>query len=393
MPMTWVELHQQLQDEGYFERIALNPLAQFGSEQQALLGSRYLPEVLVPENSYEEVQIRYRTKPALDGTRYSPVQMQRGGQLIGSFKVDLGHTDTADEMTGQDHDGLIKILMQNREQTAIAQAIRWADNALLRPHTIKNELQRWEAIVLGQVTRRGSNGYSEVVDYFKPAGHRPTVLGGTTGSPQGWHLGTYDPYDDIFAGKETLTNKGYAVTDMICTASILKVLRNNATIATRTSQVRVDNSGQIQGTTSYVSDVVLNQVNSDNGLPPFTLYNAGYETASGFKRYLDLTDGADYLIMLGRTQRQWDMVTDYAARVAGSVQNDVYNGQSLVLDSTLGYYGVGRNVGAASSGRTIHTEVQEKKPRGYYGEAYQAGLPVVTDPEAIYVIRVNRPTA
>lgn len=393
MPLTYVELHQQLQDEGYFERISLNPLAQFGSEQQPLLGARYLPEILVAQNSYEETQIRYRTKPALDGTRYSPAQMQRGGHLIGSFKVDLGHTDTADEMTGQDHDGLVQLLMQDRDQMGIAQVIRWADNCLVRPHVIKNELQRWQAIVLGQVTRQGSNGHNELVEYYKPTGHRPEIPGGTTAAKQGWHLGTYDPYDDIFAGKEKLAQLGYEVTDMLCTAGLMKVLRNNAKIATRTSQVAVNASGQIQGTTGYVSDATLNQVNSDNGLPPFTVYNGGYETATGFKRYLDLAAGADYLVMMGRTMRQWDMVTDFAARVADSVQNDVYNGQSLVLDSTLGYYGVGRNVGASGSGRTIHTEVQEKKPKGYYGEAYQTGLPVITEPEALYIIKVNRPTA
>ncbi|MEM7771966.1 MAG: major capsid protein, partial [Cyanobacteria bacterium P01_A01_bin.37] len=360
------------------------------------LGARYLPEILVPENAYSETQIRWRTQPALDGTRYSPVQMQRGGTLMGEFKVDLGNTDTGDEMTGQDHDGLIKLLNQDRDMEGIAQVMRWADNSLLRPHLIKNELQRWQAIVLGQVTRNGSEGYTETVSYFQPAGHRPEVLGGTTGSPAGWYLDTYDPFDDIFAGKEKLASLGFEVSDIICNAKPMATLRGNATVATRTSMVRVNDSGQIRGTTGYVSNATINQVLADNDLPPVTVYNAGYQTPTGFLRFLDLSDTHDYFIMLGRTTRQWDLVTDFSTRAepgSGTFDRDAIDPGSLTINSTLGYYGVGRNVGSSGSGRTIFTMTQDKKPKGYYGEAYQAGLPVVTEPEAIYVIRVKRPTA
>lgn len=393
---TYLELHQELKEQRYFERIALNPLAQFGSEQQPLLGARYLPEILVPENAYEETQIRYRTQPALDGTRYSPAQMQKGGALIGTFKVDLGSTDTADEMTGQDHDGLIKLLMQTREMDAIAQVVRWVDNSLVRPHVIKNELQRWEAIIKGQVTRRGSNGYNEPVDYYKPPGHRPAAIsGGTVASPTGWYLGTYDPMDDIFAAKEKLSGLGYEVTDIICTQKLMSVLRSNATVATRTSQVRVNDAGQIQGTTGYVTNATINQVLADNDLPPITVYNAGYQTPTGFQRYLDFSATEDYMVILGRTARQWDLVTDWGTRVEGTegvFDREAIDAQSLTISSTLGYYGLGRNVGAGGSGRSVFTEAQERKPRGYYGEAYQTALPVVTEPEAIFILTIGRPT-
>jgi len=390
---TWLELYRQLDEDRYFHRVALNPLAQFGSEDQPLLGARYLPEVLVGENSYEETQVRYRSMPALDGTRYSPAQLQSNGALVGSFKVDLGNTDTASQFTGQDHDGVIKLLMRDGEEEAIAQLIRWSDSTLVRPHTIKNELQRWEAIIQGQVTRKGSNGYSEVVNYHKPVGHRPEVSGGTAGTPEGWYSNTYDPYDDIFAGKEKLEDLGYMVTDMILTPKLFSVMRKNAEVAKRNSSVVVNASGQITSLSSQISMAELNQINSDNGLPPFTSYNGGYESATGFKRFLDAPDGdRDYLIMLGRSQRQWDMKTDYASRVEG-IDTSSFSDQAIVLSNTLGYYGVGRNVGQSSSGRTVLTEPQNRKPQGLYGEAYQAGLPVITEPDAIFVIQVLRPTA
>jgi hypothetical protein len=392
---TFIELHQELKEQRYFERIALNPLAQFGSEEQPMLGARYLPEILVPENAYEETQIRYRTQPALDGTRYSPAQMQKGGALIGTFKVELGNTDTADEMTGQDHDGLVKLLMQNRDMEGIAQVVRWMDNAIVRPHMIKNELQRWQAIIKGQVVRNGSNGYTETVEYYKPAGHRPEVVGGTVASPAGWYLGTYDPFDDIFAGSEKLAGLGYRVSDIICSQKLMAVIRANATVATRTSNVSVNANGQIVGTTNYVNTANIQQVLADNSLPPITVYNAGYQTPTGYQRFLDLDTTHDYMIMLGRTERQWDLVTDWGTRVEGATgvfDTEAIDASDLTISSTLGYYGIGRNVGAGGSGRTIHSEVQLKKPMGYYAEGYQAGLPILTEPEAIYIIRVQRPT-
>lgn len=395
MTMTFEELYRQFEadDEGYFARMALNPLAQFGTEQQPLLGARYLPEVLVPENAYQEDQIRFRVKPALDGTRYSPTQMQRSGMLIGSMKVELGETDVADEFTGKDHDGLVRLLMRGGDEQAIANVIRWSDNALLRPHLIKNELQRWQAIIGAQVVRNGSDGYTEPVNYYAPSGHRPTVSGGTTGSPQGWYLDTYDPYDDIFAGVQKLQDLGFNVTDMICTPKLTSVLQTNAKVATRTSGVVVNSSGQIQGVSGRVSMAALQQINSDEGLPPFTIYNAGYETPTGFKRYLDSPAGdRDYLILLGQSQLQWDMKTDFAARVDG-VTSANFDNQAVVLDNVLGYYAVGRNVGQGAPGRTIYTEFRGKKPVGLFGEAYQTGLPVIQQPEAIYVIQVIRPTS
>ena len=400
MTLSFIELYQQFErdEAGYFKRLALNPLAQFGSEDQPLLGARFLPEVLVPENSYQEDQIRYRVTPALDGTRYSPAQMQRSGMLIGQLKVDLGYTDTASEFTGQQHDGLVKLLSRGGDMDAIAQVIRWTDNSLLRPHVIKNELQRWEAIVQAQVTRRGSDGFQETVQYYAPANHRPTVSGGTTGAPAGWYAASgYDPYDDIFAGVQKLEDLGYQVTDMICTGKPMSVLRQNAEVVKRTSKVIVNASGQLAGSTGRVTQADLQMINQDEGLPPLTKYNAGYESPTGFKRYLDSPNGdRDYLVLIGRSGLQWDMKTDYASRVdgvTGTYDASALEVKDLTINNTLGYYGIGRNVGQGSSGRTVYTESQLKKPVGLYGEAYQTGLPVIQEPQAIYVIQVLRPTA
>lgn len=393
MSKTYLEFYRELQEDGYFERLALDPNAQFGSESQPLLGARYLPEQLVTENAYEETQVRYRTKPALDGTRYSPAQMQKSGHLIGSLKVELGYSDTADQLTGQEHDGLIKLLNRGGDAQAIAQAIRWVDNSLVRPHVIKNEIQRWQAIVLGQVTRRGSDGYSETVSYYTHPGHRPVVNSGSVGSPAGWYSDSYDPMDDIAAGVQALEDLGYSITDMICTGRLSGVLKRNGEMAKRTSRVIVNQSAQISSIAGRITQEQLNGIFQDESLPDLTVYNAGWETDNGFKRFLDLAPSADrdYFVILGRSQRQWDMASSYAGSV-DSMAGGFVDG-SIVLDNTLGYYAVGRNVSQSTPGRTIFTEVQQRKPQGLYGESYQTGFPVITEPQAIFVIQVMRPTA
>lgn len=393
---TYLQFYRELQEDGYFDRVALDPNAQFGSEDQPMLGASILPEELVQENSYEETQVRYRTKPALDGTRYSPAQMQKSGHLVGSFKVDLGHTDTADQLTGHDHDGLVKLLNRGGDEQALSQVLQWTDKSLVRPHTIKNEIQRWQAIILGEVTRTGSDGYKETVSYYAPAGHRPVVEGGTINSPQGWYLDSYDPFEDITKGVETLEDLGYAVAGMYCTGKLTGVLKRNGEVAKRASKVVVSASGQITSMSSRITNSQLQAIFEDEEMLMPTRYNGGYESANGFKRFMDISpnNDRDYFVIIGRTQRQWDMATNYAGRVdaTANTTND-YSDGSIQLDNTLGYYAIGRNVGQSASGRTVYTEPQERKPQGLYGESYQCGLPVICEPQAIYVIQVKRPTA
>lgn len=392
MTKSYAQFYQELQEEGYFERMALDPNAQFGSEQEPFLGATILPEVMVEENAYEETQVRYRTKPALDGTRYSPAQMQKSGHLIGSVKVELGNTDTADELTGNEHDGLVKLLNRGGDAQAIAQALRWTDRSLIRPHLIKNEIQRWQALTLNSVERKGSNGYAETVQFYQHPGHRINVPSGTVGAPQGWYNNTYDPFDDIATGVQKLEDLGYSVRGMFCLGKITSVLQRNAEVAKRASQVVINANGDITSSFGRVTMSQLNSISADEEMPMFTKYNGGYETPNGFKRFLDLSNDRDYLVIVGNSDRQWDLATDYTGRLANQSENS-FSDAAIQLEGTLGYYAVGRNVGQTSSGRTVTTEVQTRKPVGLYGESYETGFPVILDPQSIVVIEIMRPTA
>ncbi|WP_088893196.1 major capsid protein [Leptolyngbya ohadii] len=387
---TFYELYEELQEDRYFERLALNPQAQFGSEDQPLLGASLLPERLVEQNSFEETQVRYRTQPALDNNRYSPTQKQASGHLVGSFRVDLGHTDTQKEFTGKDHDDLIKLLERDSDMEATMRVIRWSDNELVRPHVFKNEIQRWQALLKAQVIRRTSDGAMEPIDYYRPADHYVEVPGGTAATPAGWYSNNYDPFDDIEAGVEKLEGKGYQVTGMYSTGYLARVLRRNAKVIGRSTSISVNADGQITSTTNRVSNSVLDEIMLDEAYPTITRYNGGYESATGFKRYMELDTDGDYLLLVGSTQRQYDLATDYVGTSAADVGE--FADGAIVLPNTLGYYGVGRNVGESNPGRTITTWMQDKKPKGMGGESYQAGLPVIAEPQAYYVIKVKRPT-
>ncbi|MEO1399685.1 MAG: major capsid protein [Cyanobacteria bacterium J06635_1] len=386
MPKTFYELYEELQEERYFERLMLDPMAQFGSEDQQLLGAQLMPERVVEENAYEETQVRYRTKPALDNNRYSPTQKQDNSALIGSFRVDLGHTDTRKDLTGKEYDDLRQLLMRGGDMKAMSQVINWVDKELVQPHIIKNELQRWQAWLLASVSRQTANGDMQAINYYRPADHIVTIPGGTTGSPQGWHLDTYDPFDDIEAGKEKLQGLGYSLVGMYATPSLGRVLRTNDEVIKRNGR-RIPND---VAPPTRVTETILSQLLEDEDYTGITLYNGGYESEAGFKPYMDVEDGYDYLLMVGGTQRQYDMASDYTGAVS-DISN--FTDSTIVLNNTLGYYAVGRNAGKDSSGRSIYTKMMEKKPVGMMGESYQTGLPVITDPQAYYVIRVQRPTA
>jgi hypothetical protein len=388
--MDFLELIRQIDEEQYFKRLSLNPTAQFGSEKQPYLGATILPEQLVEENSYEETQVRYRTKPALDGSRYSPAQMQESSHLIGSVKVDLGDSDTADQFTGKDHDGLIKLLERGGDEEAIARLIKWADSSLIRPHAIKNEIQRWEAIIKGQVLRKGSNGLQELVEFYQHPGHHIVIPGGTIAAPQGWYNDNYDPFEDIAGGCQKLEDLGYSIRGLFSTGKVTTTLSKNGQVAKRTNRVVVNAAGNITSASGRVTMAELNTIAADDDLPNFTKYNGGYETKNGYKRFMDLSSTSDFLVIVGNNDRQWDMATDYAG--AADVDLGDFADGSIQLDGVLGYYAVGRNVGQSSPGRTVHTEAQMKKPAGLYGESYQTGFPVITDPQSIVVIEIQRPT-
>ena len=101
-----------------FYRLTNDPLAGYGEGDDVYLGAKYLPERPVPDNSYTEMAVRYRSPIANHGTRYSPVQIKEG-QIMGTVKVDLGYSDIGAELTGETYDQLIRLMQRSYGQNGL----------------------------------------------------------------------------------------------------------------------------------------------------------------------------------------------------------------------------------------------------------------------------------
>jgi hypothetical protein len=345
--------------DGTIQRIARRPLAQFGPPARRYLGAEILPEREVPENAYEEDQIKYRTVIANSGTRYSPTQ-KKGSDLVGSFLVVLGESDIAREMDGRQYDALLKVLGQNLTMDGVARVTRWLDTTISRALLELNEKQRWDAIVGASVVRTGDNAYTETVAYSNPAGHRVTA-GGT------WSSDAYDPFTDIMAQADLLASKGFTVNRIFAGRTIVSILAGNDKVKARTGLPVVNVGGSISIAQQRANIDGINGALSRDGLPPIEQYDLQYRTQTGTGFFLP----RDAFVMVATTGQDESL--------------DLGDSQQLVSD-TLGYVAIGRAAGQATPGRVIRMEAKADKPPRIEAEGWQTALPVITEPEAIAVI-------
>lgn len=366
-------LVDQLAGDGEFDRILRNPLAQFGTAQRPLLFARWLPERTVEENSYREEGLRYRTVIANNGTRYSPVQI-KNSVISGDFLVELGHSDIGSELKAKEYDALLKLISQAQggvvgrgnkpTMEAIAQLTRWADATLTQPLAQKRELERAQAICDGTVTIKGDNGFEYAVELANPAGHRVTA------NLSDWQDPDYPIYDDILAGVEFMASKGYTISSIMTGSTIRSYLSKNNDIKSRVGKVVVNATGQIMGATGRASLDQINEMFSEDGLPPITLYDTQYHTQSDSGYFLKRTD----FVMAATTGRDETI--------------DLGDDEPLVISNTLGYTAIGRPAGQNTPGPHVEVTAHRNKPPRIEGEAWQTSFPVQTEVEGIYRIRL-----
>lgn len=350
---------QQMRADGTIETIARNPLAQFGRRARPYLGASLLPEQFVLENQYREETIRYRTVVANDGTRYSPVQ-KKGADLTGSFLVELAHSDIGQEFSGRDYDALLRLLSQNASMEAIVALTRWADTVGNLALVENNERMIWEAIVGASVALRGDNKYAETVAYSNPAAHR-------VAEAASWSTDSTDIFADIATGVDKLASLGYTVNRLITSRPVVSIMAGNDTVKSRVGFAVVNASGQIESAGGRASIAAINGALQADGLPPIEQYDLQYRTSTGTGYFL----ARDVMVMLATTGRD-DMV-------------DIGDDERYIPD-TLGYMAVGRPAGQANPGRVLQLTPQTNKPPRIELEGWQTSLPVITEPEAIYVI-------
>jgi ribosomal protein L36 len=352
---------EQLKADGRLDELATNPAAQFGVRPVNLMGAQFLPERLQPLNMYKETQIRYRTFMANSASRYSPVQLKQGGQLVGSMSVELGESDVGVEITAQDYDYMLELLNNGSSQDAAARLLGLLDVQVNQALAILNEKQRWDAILDASVIRTGDNGYSETVTYPNPAGHRINA-GGT------WSIDSYDPFADLLAIREAAEDKGQVITRIVTSSATQAIFMRNEKVVRRSGSVTV-----ITPSETYTDTADLARVQAkvqELGLPPIEVYNQRYYDQEGTAgRFLPVGNMV-FFCSTGRTE-----VIEPQA------------GDPLYLEDTLGYMGIGRAAGQSGPGRVLRVEAFDNKPPRIEAEGWQTALPVIMDPEAVFVLK------
>ena len=367
--MDLLALIRRLMEDGTIRSIANNPLAQFTESQRRAriyLGAQLLPERQT-ENDFTDFGIRYRTVIANDGSRYSPAQLKSDEGLVGSVKVSVGHSDIARQFTGRDYDLFLALLRTRPELEAVTRLLDWTDITINRALLDLNEKQRWQAFVAASVVRKGDNGYNETVAYPNPSGHR-VAAGGD------WASDADDPLVDLQAGVDKLAEKGYNVSRMVGSTRTSRLLARNAKMRERAAAtLLVGTDGTISGRPpTRLAPAALNAILQAEGFPALETYDEQYRDYEGAHRFLD----QDALVMFATTGRD-EMTT--AAEFDESGQFDV-------LTDTLGYTAIGRPVGESDSGRVIRMWPFDNKPPRIEAEGWQASIPVITEPEALFVI-------
>ena len=357
--MDLVTLLNEINQTTGFERIARNPAAQFGRPQRRYLGAELLPERTVPANAYREESVNYRTVIANSGTRYSPAQ-KKGGDLVGSFMVELAESDISREFTGQQLDVLMNLLQRNASMDAMASITNWLDTTVNLGLVELLEAQRWQAIVGASIERTGDNKLSETITYSNPAGHRVTAAAA-------WSDDANDPFEDIFTIVDLLAGKGYNVNRIITRRSVVSIMSANANVKTRVGVAVVNPSGQITSAAGRATMAAINGVLQDDGLPAIELYDQQYRTQTGTEFFLP----AGTMVFACTTGRMEDI--------------DLGDETRTIYD-TLGYTAVGRGVGQSAPGRVLQAEAKTDKPPRIEAEGWQTALPVITEPEALAVI-------
>lgn len=359
--MNLSTLIEQFKTNGHFKTIASNPLAQFGPRKRRYVGAELLPEKLVKQNAYREMQVRWRTVIANAGTRYSPAQ-KKGGDLIGTVLVELGHGDIAREMDAEQYDMLTELLETSDDMRATALLTNWLDTTVNLALVEMLEAERWQAMINASVVRTGDNGFTETISYPDPANHRVTPAAA-------WSTDTTDIFGDIQTQAQVIKNKGYDVGRIITSSAVVAIMAGNDTVKTRVGVSVVNASGQIVSAAGHATLEAINRTLQADGLPFIEVYDKRYATEEGTMPFIP----AGSMLLVATTGRD--------------IEVDTGDNEPMFLEDTIGYTAIGKAAGMGKPGRVIRAEAKESKPPRIEAEGWYTGLPVLTEPEALAVIK------
>lgn len=358
--MNLQALVNQMRADGYFDQLAGDRLAQFGTKTRRLIGAELLPERTVMKNAYRETGIKWRPVLAGASTRFSPPTL-REGKISESMMIELAEADIERELTGEDLDALIEYLNRTMTMEAMASVTNFVDVTVNMAMAELNELWRWQAIVDAEVDLRGANGYRDTVAYPNPTGHRFTAT-------VTWSDDADDPFDDIHAAAELMEGKGLRLARIICSRDVVTKMVKNANIKARGGIAVISSTGQIQGAVGRMTMDGLNALMAMDSLPPIETYDLQWRTQDETGYFLP----RGTMVLIAGTGRDETL--------------DLADDEPIVLRDTLGYTAIGRAAGQSNAGKVINVESFSDKPPRVRAQGWETTLPVILEPEAICVI-------
>lgn len=353
-----------LRGSDQFRAQANDPRIQFRNRQgQNLIGAQLMPEVSQDNNSYTEEDIILLDVAASDLGAYDPPVVKAGGIRTARFRVELGDSGLALQMSPKDYSNIVRMLGRAAPMETIAETVMNFSLSLTLGMTVKNEAQRWNAIRNARVVRV-IDEVAENIDYPQAPGQRTALV-------SAWSDNAYDPYPDVLRFLTLADSLGYpGVARLISRRKPLQTFLNNQKVAQRTGGF----VGPVAGNIYYnaPSKAKLDASFAENNLPAWETYDAWYQDQAGRNYYLP----DDTVVAIFDTGRPNDVALELEAQ---------YN-EPYVPDNgltTIGYYGVGTTSGHEDRGpgrwQNVTAKLEEARPH-VFGEGVQKGLPVFQDP-------------
>lgn len=360
--MDLATLIEKAIDEEKFVELFSDNLTQFIDFQnrQPYLGSLLLPDMLKTENKYDEQDFQFKSIVADDTGRYDPaVKKKRAARR--SLSVSFGHYNIGTDIVANEIDHINELLNMGSDEQAMTYLTNLVRLLGRKAVQDKREIHKMEAIVEARTTLVGANGREFVLNQSDPAGHRFAANGN-------WSDDTYNPITgDVLPAIDILEDLGMQVRGMYCRRKASRLLQGN-------EQVRTNVFGNInfvpptQVSLDAISAYLSNQRDNVTDLPPIRTYNKTYDTQTETRHFLP----DDVFVIVARTPRDYSIAIE--------------DGEDLLIQSTLGYYGIGKPQARTQPGDVIQVRLHNELPMYIELVAFGCGAPVIQEPTALVVI-------
>lgn len=364
---------RSLQEDGSIAQTANSPRLSFlDANDRVLVGAQLLPEVQQPLNRYDEENFALVDMIADDSDRYSPVKFRGEGIEVASWEVVLGESSLGKQLSPATYDALVRLINNGSQQSMdqFAQNVLDFVGSLTRGLAARNEVQRWSAIVDGEVTRV-VNGVPQTISYPEATNQRSTIAANVSDD-------TTDPFEYFVAAQEFGADMGYGNVSRIITS------RKNVNLFARNMNMIRRSQGISPSEDTYVGVSSPGRVNGylqAEGFPPMEVYEARYTEQDGRNRVRQRYLPEDAVVFIFDTGQ----VNEQALELAEQDGREFIPANS---PGTMGYTGMGTVSGHTQPGRQVYLNAYLDTVRPHVtGESAQTSLPVFTEPNAAYVLR------